>query len=87
MKELSGEKVYRAVEKNTKKLQVCEVVKLLIGTLREINHYKNNLVDEETFNTIITYFSLTLLSRTNNSKDYEKIFNECLTGEIKESEA
>ena len=87
MKELSGEKVYRVIEKETKKLQVSEVVKLLIGTLREINHYKNNLIDEETFNTIITYYSLTLLSRINNSKDYEKIFNECLTGETKENEA
>lgn len=87
MKELSGEKVYKEALNDSKKLKVCEVVQLLIGTLREINQYKNNMVDEETFNTIITYFALTLLSRTNSEKDYQKIFDGCLVGEVEESEA
>ena len=87
MKELSGEKVLKKTLKNTKKLKVNEVVQYAITTIREINKYKKDLISEEISNTFITYFALTLLARTNNAKDYKKIFDECGVGEIEESEA
>lgn len=85
MKELSGELVYKTINQVKKKLAINEVNQLLIGTLKQINDNQIKL-DENLFNTIITYFALTLLARVNSEEDYRKIFNECLVGEIKESE-
>lgn len=86
VKVLSGELVYKTIKKSGKKLAINEVNQLLIGTLKQINDNQIK-IDENLFNTIITYFALTLLARVNSKEDYQKIFNECLVDEIKESEA
>jgi len=86
MKQICAEKVAKEVAKCTKKLKVGEVVGLLVKTIDGVEEHQNIKFRDEDINTILSYFSLTLLARTHNSKEYEKILDECSI-EVRESEA
>ena len=87
MKQLDGEKVYKIARATTKKIKVNEAVVGLAKTLTEIRENNKAQIDDEVFNTIIIYYSLMLYARTHNSKEYDEMFNSCLVGSEKESEA
>lgn len=88
MKQLDGKKVYQKAIKTTKKIKVNEAVVGLGKALTEMRKNNKIKIDDETFNTIITYYSLMLLARTHDTKEYNEIFNSCLVGnDDKESEA
>ena len=87
MKSINANKVAIEVAKCGKKLKVAEVVGLLVQTINQVEEHQQIKFNDETINTICAYFSLTLLARVNNSKDYEQILNDCSIEVIKESEA
>ena len=86
MKQICAEKVAKKVATCSKKLKVGEVVGLLIQTIDGVEKHQDIKFDDNTINTITAYFSLTLLARTHNSKEYEKILDDCSI-EVRESEA
>ena len=89
MKAINMEKVYIKTNKTTKKIKVNEAVVGLQSALNDIIRHSGIKIDENTYNMIVTYYSLHLLARTHNKKDYEEMFDSFLEEEIedKESEA
>lgn len=87
MKSINANKVAIEVAKCEKTLKVSEVVGLLVQTINQVEEHQPIKFSDKEVNTICAYFSLTLLARVNNSKDYEKILNDCSIEVIKESEA
>ena len=86
MKQICAESVAQEVSKCSKKLKVNEVVGLMVQTINSVEEHQHIHFDDDTINTIISYFSLTLLARTHNKKDYEKILEQCSI-EVKDVEA
>jgi len=86
MKQICAENVSKKVATCTKKLRVNEVIGLLVQTIDGVEKNQNIKFEDEVINTILSYFSLTLLARTHNSKEYEKILDECSI-RVEESEA
>ena len=86
MKQICAEKVSQEVATCTKKLKVAEVIGLLVQTIDSVEKHQNIKFEDDVINTIMSYFSLTLLARTHNSKEYEKILENCSI-RVEESEA
>lgn len=86
MKSINANKVATEVAKCGKKLKVGEVVGLLVQSINGVEKHQNIKFTDETVNTILAYFSLTLLARVNTKADYEKILNDCSI-EVKEVKA
>ena len=77
MKKIRAESVAQETIKCTKKLKVNEVVGLLVKTINEIEMYQHIKFSDDDVNTITTYFSLTLLARVSNAKEYNKLIEDC----------
>ena len=86
MKPINANKVAQVVAKCSKKLKVGEVVGLLVQTINQVEQHQNIQFGDDDVNTILAYFSLTLLARVSNSKEYEQILEDCSI-DVKESEA
>lgn len=87
MESINANKVAQRVAKCGKKLKVGEVVGLLVQAINGVEKHQNIQFNDNDINTILAYFSLTLLARTHNSKEYEQILKECSIEVLQESEA
>lgn len=87
MKAINMEKVYKTTKANTKKIKVGEA---LVGLQSAMNDIKKNTaikIDDDTYNMIVTYYSLHLLSRVYDEKEYQEIFDRCLEEVVEEKES
>ena len=86
MKAINMEKVYKTTKANTKKIKVGEALVGLQSALNDIKKNTSIVIDDDTYNMIITYYSLHLLSRVHDEKEYQELFDSFLEEVIEEKE-
>lgn len=95
MKAIDSGKVAEKTYKCGKKLKVGQIAQEFNGawddlekdnpTYKEVKEKLGKDLFEELYQTTITYFALRLLARTHNSKELNKILDECEVGESEDA--
>ena len=76
-KVIDGNLVALEVKNITKKLKVNEFMALLAYTFKKLEENGTVKLDDQAYNNLITYLSLTLIARVNSKKDFENILAKC----------
>ena len=87
MKKIDGEKVAERTSQCGKRLKVQVVAGLLAETLTNLSTKNGTIIEaklkcgknlwDSATQTIMTMFALHLLAKTHNSKEFQKIYDEC----------